>query len=139
MNAALGKFIADQRERDRKWHEKIAQQEEEMSELAKVKEPEIMPNVVRARARLYRKWLRGYLGNDGKPTHYYNYRLPDTFYRAIRDFALSPLFGSMAIHIIVPKGIAVAGHTGHCNVYYLDGFKVDGWGPWVPIYLNTII
>ncbi len=95
---------------------------------------EMMPHLQFASQDDYLKWLRGFLENGGKITHFYDYMFPDGFHKALRGFNMIPLCGSSAVQIIVPKGVEITSFQGlgHCDLYLMDGFKVQGG--WVPIY-----
>ncbi len=84
--------------------------------------------------RMYKEWLRGYLENGGKPTHFYNYNFPiDDFRMAKNNFIVIPLHGASSFQIIVPKGITYEGENlGHINIYDMNDFSLKGH--WVPIY-----
>ena len=137
MHEKLKEFIRKERQRDREWCEERERMMEEDRQRRATRDAEIMPKLKPAYAHNYKKWLRGYLENGGTPTHWYDYGLPDSFYVAKRNIEMTPLFGSTAINIIVPKGIDVSGNLGHCNLYFMDGFKAKG--RWIPVYGNTIV
>lgn len=67
----------------------------------------------------YEAWLTGFLRQGGKVTHFYDYDWPArNFYTAMSDLVITPLYGALALNVIVPKGIRLLGATtGHCNVY----------------------
>lgn len=98
---------------------------------------ELNPKLRRAVPQDYVQFLRGYMSNGQNPTHVYNYNLPDSFYVAKENFATLPLYGSMAIEIIVPPHVEVdmSEGLGHCNLYFLKDYTVEGG--WIPVYQNT--
>jgi hypothetical protein len=88
----------------------------------------------------YINWLDGYVKHGGKITHKYNYSFSNAqFETATKSFALaSPgLYGSAARNIIVPRSIKAKMYDmGHCNLYFMDDFKLIGF--WVPIYKEGV-
>jgi len=84
----------------------------------------------------YRNWLAGFLEKGGKLTHCYEYLIErglDDWKVALKDFQISPLFGTESLNIIVPSGIKfLGGELGHNNLYLMDDFSCIG--SWVPIY-----
>lgn len=102
----------------------------------------------------YEAWLTGYLKQGGKVTHFYDYAHPiQNLYTALSNFVVTPLYGALAVNIIVPKGVhLLGGDTGHSNVYITtvfdkgdDAFVYQGFhdsGPhfnphFVPAYSDT--
>lgn len=86
-----------------------------------------------AQSRDYSLWLKGFMEAGGIPTHCYNYNMPEYFCVATGDFVLQPLYGSDAIKVIIPVGVEVRGEDiGHCNLFFMDGYKHKG--RWVPLY-----
>ena len=96
----------------------------------------ILPNLRRAKPSDYKKWLYGFLENGGVISNHFNYDMSDNFYIAKKSFDMHPLFGSLSISIIVPKGIIVTGNPGHGSLFFMDGFTKIG--SYVPCYNNTI-
>jgi hypothetical protein len=88
----------------------------------------------RATENDYIAWLVGYIRNGGRPTHYYDYKMPlDNFYVAQEDFIMIPLYGSLSINVIVPENVNfLGGELGHCNIYLMKDFKT--LGGWIPVY-----
>lgn len=73
----------------------------------------------------YEDWLAVYTASiNGNNPFTKSFNRPfsrDNWYCAISDFTLPPVYGSRAIHIIVPKGIIVTvERDSHNNVYYFD-------------------
>lgn len=98
----------------------------------------------------YDAWLTGFLKQGGKPTHFYEYRMPTAkWFVPLTDFVVRPLYGSMSLHIIVPKGIhLLGGSTGHNSVFIttVEGtFLFQGFHDsrphanpgFVPVYTDT--
>jgi hypothetical protein len=86
----------------------------------------------------YSVWITGFIKAEGKPTHSYNYGMPDKFLVANDNFTLCPEYGSGSRNIIVPVGIKVEfkrSNVGHNNLYFMDEFKQIG--DWVPVYKDT--
>lgn len=95
---------------------------------------ELFPKLCSASKHYYETWLRSYVENGGNPTHIYDYNFPEgKFYRALADFEILPLCGTSSINIIVPTGINfLGGDLGHCNIFFMDGYKAIGC--WIPLY-----
>lgn len=95
---------------------------------------EIVPYIIRATIEEYMDWVRGYIENGGKPTHYYDYPFSqESFVIAKHNFTMMPRYGAKSINIIVPKGVYVMGKDiGHSNLYFMDGYRQVGGN--VPIY-----
>jgi hypothetical protein len=77
----------------------------------------------------YESWLDGYLSSRGEFSSSSN-----SFYESN-----SPLFtvqgdgifrdkltGANAVSLFIPEGIEVSGPVGHCKLYFMDGFRLDG-------------
>lgn len=82
----------------------------------------------------YVEWLRPYLEQGGKPTHYYDYPFSrQRWLIAEKDFTTGGECGSLAAHIIVPAGIEYGGGgLGHNELYFMDGHRQSG--NFVPIF-----
>lgn len=85
----------------------------------------------------YHEWLRGYIENGGIPNVIDDNSFKDMRWRtAMRDLKPISLFSAHAYNIIIPEGIkAPLGQWGHCNLFYVDGFRPVGGI--VPIYKDT--
>ena len=137
-NRILEKFKAQELEeratedekREKEWQETLANINKTKSKLTHSLRP--------APFKDYHRWLIGYVERGGKPTHYYDYDTPsgETFI-AFADFDLGDgLYGASSINIIIPEGIRfIGGNQGHCNLYYMDGFRHSGH--FVPVYKDT--
>ncbi len=79
----------------------------------------------RASVEDYRRWLIGYLENDGKITHVYDYQFGSwEWYIASDGLVVYPLYGVQSVNIIVPEGVEIeVKGTSHNAIYYMDGFK----------------
>jgi len=83
----------------------------------------------------YEEWLWAFMRNGGQPTHYYDYDMPRGFFVAQNNFKTNPLYGSMAVEMIVPKEFRhIGGDLGHCNIYMMKGLV--NLGGWIPVYAN---
>jgi len=80
-----------------------------MREEEEFKHREVMPRLRPATVANYKKWLAEFLERGGNITHCYDYPMPNDFFVAIADFNLGDFCGSMAIQVIVPKGIHFLG------------------------------
>lgn len=81
----------------------------------------------------YVEWLKGYLANGGRITHYYDRPFPaERFLYAVQSFVLADERGSVAREIIVPKGIRFSGDLGHNRLYIMKGFEAIGHS--VPVF-----
>ena len=108
------------REKQRKEQKRLTQ------ELGSWAGENLFPSLRPASPEDYRRWLRGYIENGGKPTHVYGYPFSTwKWYVAIGDIkAPTALHGSQAIHMIIPAGINVAqGDWGHCSLFFMDGYR----------------
>jgi hypothetical protein len=116
LNAMLDSFREEQKMKDELFRELIYPRET----LIKKTHPASVSD--------YTEWLKGYLQNGGKPTHSYNYPMSrQAWYVADCDFKILPLYGAEAISIIIPTTVKfLGGVPGHCNLYFMDGFKVEG-------------
>lgn len=85
----------------------------------------------------YHQWLKGYINNGGIPNKVCdNYFWEMRWRVAMRDLKPVCLFSAHAYNIIIPEGIkAPLGQWGHCNLFYVDGFRPVGGI--VPIYKDT--
>lgn len=83
----------------------------------------------------YVEWLDSYKEiTNMQPTHEYDYKFPtESFYVAIKDFTIEPLYGSASLNIIVPEHVMVTGELGHTNLY-LHGHRPEAVGFFVPHY-----
>ena len=107
----------------------------ENEHLKLLRDNELIPLLRKAKVSDYVRWIDGYISSGGEPTHSYDYKFPDDFYVAKKDFKTIGLCGALAIHIIVPAGIKyLGGDRGHCNIYLMEGYK--NIGSFVPIYSN---
>lgn len=84
----------------------------------------------------YIAWLTGFIEKGGKPTHYYDYKMP-AFYVAQSNVTTFPLCGFASVNVIVPAHLAVDQNNGigHCNFYLMKDFNCIGG--WIPIYTDT--
>ena len=81
-------------------------------------------------------WLHKYVNSGGKITHYYDYKMTDTFFVAVTAFNTPAFYGSESINIIVPDSILVYfGDYGHNNIYQME--PVKAFGGIVPCYQDT--
>jgi len=93
----------------------------------------------KASPKNYKAWLDDFLHKGGGITHVYDYDMPDHFYVAIGSFEMTPLYGSSAVHVIVPEGLEVTGNDiGHNELYFFSFAKNStACCRWVPMYNNT--
>lgn len=79
----------------------------------------------------YERWLVGHLEAGGKITHVYDYPWSrwDWFAPLKSGIEILPLYGSMSIQIIVPKGISIHGEWGHNDIFWMDGFRASSIVP----------
>jgi hypothetical protein len=88
-----------------------------------------------APAVMYADWLKGYLDNGGEMTHSYDYPISraQVIYISSGSARITPLYGSSAKMIIVPKGVEVTIEAlGHNNVFFMSDFSTEGY--FVPLY-----
>lgn len=138
MNTELAKLITDSKSEGIEWEIEMKRHEEESNNLRNHFRSAIKPNLRLATPKNYIDWLKGFIDNGGKPTHYYDYDMPNYFYIATNGFEIKYSFcGALSFQVIVPIGITVIPTSlGHCNLYLMDGFKQKG--SWIPVYQNTI-
>ncbi len=134
LNQTLDQFKTQQRRRSLQFREKHRKMTEESNKRTKRVQLLLQGKTVRASKRDYEKWLAGYLNQGGKPTHSYDYGMPeDSWLVATKDFQIEPLHGSNSLQIIVKSGVIFkGGELGHTNLYFMDDFKL--MGGWVPVY-----
>lgn len=137
--ARLDGFIQDSKKESNDHLLEMQRFEREHKILERAFKLTIAPHIKPASASHYKQWLTGYLDNGGKPSHFYDYDLPKSFYIATSNFISLNLCGSTAIHVIVPKGIDIdtSEGIGHCSFYLMSDFSIIGH--WVPVYRNTVI
>jgi len=136
MNKQLDIFIKEVRRQNKERQECEAVREMEFQESKRARDEIIAYSLKPASPKKYASWLKGFMQNGGEPAHYYDYQMPNKFFVAKRNAEINPLYGSLAIHIIVPKGLDVVGELGHCNLYFMDGFIKKGMRG-VSVYENT--
>lgn len=107
-------------------------------------EKEVRPRITQATAVDYNAWLTGYMQKGGEPTHRRDRPLCDTFYVALADLEMMPLYGASSVSIIVPSGVTVSlengRDAGHCNLYFMEDFSslgFHGGKATVPVYSDT--
>ncbi len=122
---------------DKENEDSISNHEKKRLVAEQYKSEYLLPRLKDAGSRHYKKWLRGYLALGGIPVHYYNYDWRG--FIATDDIVLEPLFGSLAIKIIVPCSVNFIGSTGHCKVFLMKDFSYMGCGDFVPVYKDTIV
>lgn len=125
-------------EQEAKWEAEQCKREAESAETARaISTLPLRP----AHMAEYVAWLKGYLAIEGNDiTHAYDYRFPvDSMRVPTSDISLPPLYGAFGLSLIVPVGITVKtpDGRGHSNLYYMDGFRVDGG--FVPAYTNIVL
>lgn len=137
MHEKIRTLIQESQKESDEWDKRMVEFLETSQQLKNIKTAEILPNMRQAKARDYKKWLKGFLELGGTPTHSYDYRFNRKWYVAKQDFKLGDLCGSLSMHVIVPKGVNfLGGAMGHCNVFYMDGFRAHDPG-FVPVYCDT--
>ena len=134
LNQVLDQFKTLQRRRSLESRKKHREMIEEGNKRTKRVQLLLQGKTIRASKRGYEKWLAGYMSQGGKPTHSYDYDMPeDRWVIAIKDFQIEPLHGSDSLQIIVKSGVIFkGGDLGHTNLYFMDDFKL--MGGWVPVY-----
>ena len=137
MHQSISNLIARSKVSDIEWLEQRKKDDEEMRKKTSIFVTSILPKLDSAKAVHYKKWLRGYISNGGKPTHFYDYKMPANFYIPKSDIKMIDLYASMSINIIVGRGFKISGSLGHCSVFYMDNFVTQGI--FIPVYSNTIV
>lgn len=134
LNQVLDQFKTQQRKKSLESREKHRKMMEESNRRTKEVQLLLQGKISKASKRDYKKWLAGYMNQGGRPTHSYDYGMPeDDLFIAIKDFQIGLLHGSDALQIIVKSGVIFkGGELGHTNLYFMDDFKL--MGSWVPVY-----
>ena len=133
----LNKICNDAREesnrRDTSWDAERRRGDEEHIERLKTFSNNMSGKMRHANKIDYIQWLIRYLKNGGKITHVYDYKMQlDSWYVALMDFTISPLYGAEHKNLIVKDGVKLKGGTeGHNKLYFMDGFTTQDI---VPIY-----
>lgn len=86
-------------------------------------------------------WIRGYIKNGGEITHFYDYGFYRHDWYLIREDFIFDIdaYGANSFNVIVMPGINVTiKKMGHCQIYFMDDFKMEGNIEFVPCYSNTI-
>lgn len=127
--------VARQEQRARDLENEVKRREAEAKECGGKKLAHFL-NLRPASAKDYLLWLEGYIKNGGRPSHVYDYPFSRwEWYVATRSIEPVAAYGSGAINIIIPAGISVGiGDWGHCNLFYIDGYRACGI---VPIFKDT--
>ena len=100
--------------------------------------------IVRASARDYAQWLRGYVKSGGKITHRCDYPMRNArFFYAFGDVTVNSRkeYGARSRNIIVHPGAKVTrthpgsafSGWGHTSVYWMEGYKTSDTGI-VPVF-----
>ena len=136
LNRMLDQFKNQQKRRKLASKEEHRKMIEESNKRTKRVQLLLQGKTVKANKGDYEQWLAGYMNQGGKPTHSYNYDIPEYgWFIAIKDFQIEPLHGSNSLQIIVKSGVIFkGGELGHTNLYFMDDFKL--MGSWVPVYRN---
>lgn len=112
-----------------------ARREREKQERIDVAKSGFLTSCRRAKLEDYKEWLRR---PGAVAKHRYNHDLDthcthnDRCYGypewlvAKRDIKVTPLYGAMSVHIIVPEGVELTGDLGHSKAYLADGRVLGG-------------
>ncbi len=136
LNKVLEEIRSQKQEEDleqKKEGERFMREMKKREELAR---QHLFPNLRIASVKDYLLWLKGYMENGGRPTHVYDYPLPQReWYVAIREIEPIELYGADAINIIIPANVSTKiGDWGHCELFYMDGYRPSST---VPIFKDT--
>lgn len=137
MNQNITDLLARFEVSDIEWLEQRARDQEEYERKKHIFAQTILPKLSKATNQHYKRWLKGFLDNGGKPTHFYDYKLPSNFYIANEDVKMIALCGASSIDIIAMPGIKITGELGHCSVFAMDNFTTQGIC--IPVYSDTIV
>ena len=107
LNVYLEEFKSQEKSSELDFLSRIEQRKLEGLSLQQRADEELFPNLQEATEENYLSWLKGFMGNGGIPTHYYDRELDGNFYVAVKKILPLPLYGSMRINIIVPRDIEV--------------------------------
>ena len=135
-NEVLEAAREEQRIRDLEYRAKSLEQEKAAHERRRLADEDLFPNLRPASVGDYLQWLKGYIENGGKPSHVYDYPFSRwKWYVATRNIEPIALYGFKAVNIIVPVHVEVGvGNWGHCDLFYMDGYRFTGI---VPIFEDT--
>jgi len=116
--------MPSRRDRDREWEREVNRR------IAQAKSG-FLASCRRADVKDYQNWLRGPGRTTPKRKCNYDLRARNThtdrcwgypeWLVAERDIEVTPLFGAMAVSIIVPPGVKLTGDLGHSQAYLPDG------------------
>ena len=134
LNQTLNQFKTQQRRRSLESREEHRKMMEESSKRTKRVKLLLQGKLIKASRNDYKKWLARFMNQGGRPTHSYDYDMPeDDWFVATKDFQIEALHGSDSLQIIVKSGVIFkGGDLGHTNLYFMDDFKL--MGSWVPVY-----
>ena len=130
LSEVLDKVRQEQAKRDRSFATQLAEFEKRAELAEDWKKTYLMPKLRKADVGDYKDWLKGFLKVGNKPTHVYNYEFSRWAWYVARDnLEMKPLYGSQAVHIIIPKDIEVTGNSGHTGLYFMKDFSCNGSVP----------
>jgi hypothetical protein len=136
------------RRQDPKRYERptMAQMEAEMA-AHRQRQEQMLTQLRPAQPAEWAQWVDTYLKSTRNPKiHRYNHTMTyGQVYVATCDLEVLPLYGALALQIILPRGIRDwGGDTGHTGLYgYSDdgvtyrGFHDCRWPDFVPVYTDT--
>ena len=125
-----------QQVRDAEWGARIREQEIERHSTKELAVIELYPRLRPASVNDYLGWLKGYIEKGGKPSHVYDYPFSRwEWYVAVENIKPIQLYGAQSINIIIPDWVSAKdGDWGHCNLFYMDGYRASNF---VPLFKDT--
>jgi hypothetical protein len=93
----------------------------------------------------YAAWLRGYLAQGGKITHFYDYPFKGFLFADENILVDRGECGANSRHIIMKSGSRALQSSpggafdgwGHTTIYLMDGFSLPATHRWVPVYSDS--
>lgn len=127
---AVGRALARRREDEARWAAQRRQFEIHSEQM------QVHRHMVEAASRMateqdYLAWLEGFTARGGDITHVYDYAFPARDWRVMQHpVTLRGLYGVLSLSLIIPANITVTvEERGHCNLYFLDGYRGQGTVP----------
>jgi hypothetical protein len=95
----------------------------------------------------YSAWLSGYVRKGGRPSHRYDYSMPDRDWCVLEEkpSGVPSLYGALSLNVIVPDWLDFRpddvprtfgrGQCGHSTFYFMRDYAIVG--DWVPTFTDV--